>query len=72
MVLVTFSKIHAESMKTGREFSNLDTYRELDPWLTHGAEARPFPGVLVVPKMHLEKFRNTGAVRIHLFGVWLA
>ena len=71
-VLVTFSKIYAESMKTDREFSNLDTYRELDPLLTHGAEARPFLGVLVSPKMHLEKFRYRGAVRIHLFGVWLA
>ena len=59
-------------MKTDREFSNLDTYRELDSLLTHGAEARPFLGVLVSPKMHLEKFRYTGAVRIHLFGVWLA
>ena len=71
-VLVTFSKIYAESMKTDREFSNLDTYRELDSLLTHGAEALPFLGVLVSPKMHLEKFRYTGAVRIHLFGVWLA
>lgn len=46
--LVSGSELYSDSMKTYREYTTLNTYMELDPLLTHGAEAMDAGRVLFV------------------------